>query len=95
MSKIFKFNDHIMLVADYKDPKPHKHLAAHIIVSLDKEMQWDVNGNIIKCRGISIASNILHTGKTFSNETIVFLFTETSNYSYSLKQKYLESHMKF
>lgn len=53
-------------------------------------MIWRVSDDIVKCKGICIASNTVQTAKTFGNDTIVFLLTETSNYSFSLNQKYLD-----
>jgi AraC-like DNA-binding protein len=89
MSEVFRFHDHMMLLADYKDPEPHKHLAAHIIVSLGQEMDWQIEQECVKCRGICIGPNIMHSGMTSKDGTIVFLFTEISNYAFSLDQEHL------
>jgi len=92
MSQIFKFQDHMILIADYNDPKPHKHLASHIIISLGKEMNWQIENENIRCRGICINSNILHTGTMTEDGSIAFLFTETSRYAASLNKKYLNGN---
>lgn len=89
MSKIFKLYDHMMILADYKNPEPHKHLASHIIISLGREMVWKIEEEEVKCRGICIDSNILHTGTMSKEGSIVFLFTEISRYAASIKKKYL------
>lgn len=89
MAKILKLYDPMMILADYKNPELHKHLASHIIVSLGGEMVWKVEKEEVKCRGICIDSNILHTGAMSKEGSIVFLFTEISRYSASIKRKYL------
>jgi AraC-like DNA-binding protein len=90
MSKIFKLYDPMMILADYKNPELHKHLAYHIIISLGGEMVWRVEKEEVKCRGICIASNILHTGVMTKDGSIVFLFTEISRYAASINKKYLD-----
>lgn len=89
MSKIFKLYDPMMILADYKNPEPHKHLASHIIISLGGEMTWRIEKEEVKCRGICIASNILHTGTISKEGYIVFLFAEISRYAVSINKKYL------
>ncbi len=92
MSKIFKSYDSMMILADYKNPEPHKHLAAHIIISLGGEMEWKIEKENVKCRGICIDSNIIHTGVMSKEGSIVFLFTEISRYAASIKKKYLKGN---
>lgn len=89
MSKIFKLYDPMMILADYKNPEPHKHLAYHIIISLSGEMVLKIEKEELRCRGICIASNILHTGVMSEEGSIVFLFAEISRYASSIKRKYL------
>lgn len=89
MSKIFKLYNPMMILADYKNPEMHKHLASHIIISLGGEMVWKIGEEEVKCRGICIDSNILHTGVMSKEGSIVFLFTEISRYAASIKKKYL------
>ena len=89
MSKIFKLYDPMMILADYKNPKPHKHLASHIIISLGGEMVWKIEQEEVRCRGICIDSNILHTGTMSKEGAIVFLFPKISRYVISINKKYL------
>ena len=89
MSKIFKLYDPMMILADYKNPEPHKHLASHIIISLGGEMVWKIEQEEVRCRGICIDSNILHTGVMSKEGTIVFLFAQISRYATSINKKYL------
>ncbi|SHJ83156.1 AraC-type DNA-binding protein [Clostridium cavendishii DSM 21758] len=92
MSEIFKFCDPMMILADYKSPESHKHLASHIIISLGGKMEWQIENKNIKCRGICIASNVVHTGRIDENGAIIFLFTEISRYTASIKKKYLNGN---
>ncbi|CBZ02476.1 AraC family transcriptional regulator [Clostridium botulinum] len=92
MSEILKFCDPMLILADYKDPERHKHFALHIIISLGGEMEWQIGSKNIKCRGICINSNVVHTGTIAKEGSIVFLFTEISRYSASIKQKYLNGN---
>lgn len=89
MSEIFKFIDHMMILADYKNPEEHKHLAYHLIISLGKEMEWKIEDQHVKCRGICIASNVKHAAIAETG-TIVFLFTELSRCAAGIKKKYLK-----
>jgi AraC-like DNA-binding protein len=81
-----------MILADYKNPERHKHLASHVIISLDGEMEWQIENKNIKCRGICIDSNVIHTGTIDKEGSIIFLFTEISRYAASIKKKYLNGN---
>ncbi|PJI07619.1 MULTISPECIES: helix-turn-helix domain-containing protein [Clostridium] len=90
MSKILRLYDPMMILADYKNPEVHKHLASHIIISLGGEMVLKIENKELKCRGICIAPNILHTGAMTEGGSIVFIFTEISRYAASINKKYLK-----
>lgn len=92
MSEIIKFSDPMIILADYKNPERHKHLASHFIISLGGEMEWKIENKNIKCGGICIDSNVIHTGKIAKEGSIVFLFTEISRYAASIKKKYLNGN---
>ncbi|ACA56904.1 helix-turn-helix domain-containing protein [Clostridium botulinum] len=92
MSEILKFCDPMLILADYKSPERHKHLASHIIISLGGEMKWQIESKNIKCRGICIDSNVVHTGTIVKEGSIIFLFTEISRYASSIKQKHLNGN---
>lgn len=48
MSQIYSFDDFIIILADFKNPDEHKHLAYHIIVSLGGDMEWSIeNENVV------------------------------------------------
>lgn len=90
MSEIFQFDDHVMILADYKDPAEHKHLASHLIFSLSGEMEWKIGTEKVACQGIVIGPSVSHIGYTGSGDCLIFMFTEISNYALSLRQKYLK-----
>lgn len=68
-----------MICAEYSNPELHKHNAAHIIISLDEEIEVIINGENIQCRGIAIPSGVMHTANTNNNKVLVFLFDNTTN----------------
>lgn len=90
MSKVYDIKENIMMLADYNDPEPHKHLASHIIISLDGNMNWQVEDEEMTCRGICINSETVHTGQMSNKGALVFIFTTTSGYGQSLDKVYLK-----
>lgn len=92
MSRIIQLSDHIMLLADYKEPQPHKHLATHIIISTEGSMEWNIDGKAVSCRGICVESDVTHSARVQGHKVIVFLFTEISKYTRCLREKYLKGN---
>ena len=45
MTRMYELNNHMMIYADYADPAAHRHTAAHLIISLGKNMTALVHGN--------------------------------------------------
>ncbi len=88
MSYFFRSSDHIMLLADYTDPKPHCHLASHLIISLQGESDWTIDGEHVKSRALYIGANALHTGTTPPGGNLVFFFKEVSCYAGSFNEKF-------
>lgn len=92
MSEIYTFEDNTMVFADYKNPSRHKHLAYHVLISLDEKIDWNIDGKSVLCRGICISDNVDHVGRTYKNGVVItFLFPAVSAYAYSLKKNYLKS----
>mgnify|MGYP003291238087 CR=1 FL=1 len=67
-----------MICAEYADPKLHKHSAAHIMISLDADMEVVIPGENIKCQGILIPSGVAHTANSHEKRVLVFLFDSTT-----------------
>jgi len=90
MKEAYWSYDHILISKGYIDPEPHKHLAKHLIFSNNNEFECTVGGLVLRCKGICIDSNIIHTVKHDAGGLLVFLFDETSNLAEELSEKYLK-----
>lgn len=90
MNEAFWSYDHILISKGYNNPIPHRHLAKHLIFSIDNEFKCMVENNSFCCKAVCIDSNILHTVNNNSGELLVFLFDETSNLARELEEKYLK-----
>ena len=75
---MYETGNHLLICADYADPEPHKHSAAHIMVSLDDSIEIIAANERLKCRGILIPSGMIHTANTNRNRVLVFLFDNTT-----------------
>ena len=75
---MYEARNHLLICAEYADPEPHKHSAAHIMVSLDDSIEIIAANERLKCRGILIPSGMLHTAYTNRNRVLVFLFDNTT-----------------
>lgn len=67
-----------MICAEYANPEPHRHSAAHIMISLEGIMEVVIDNKTIKCEGILIPSGISHTANTYGKRVLVFLFDNTT-----------------
>ncbi len=91
---LYYFKDHMMFLTDTEPAESHKHLATHLIFSLEGETEWNVTGDVMKCRGIYIDANVEHVGKGGGN-FISFLFVKTSDFAYTLEKKFLKGKPYF
>ena len=71
----------MLVCADYSDPEVHSHSAAHIMVSLDDNIDIIMESEQIRCKGILIPSGTAHTANTYKNQVLVFLFDSTTSIS--------------
>ena len=85
----FYFQDHLMLITEKEPEKPHRHLASHLVLSLDCDMEWEVAGEKIKCRGIYIDSNVEHVCFT-KGHFVLFMFFKTSSWACSMEESLLK-----
>lgn len=95
MTNIFCFKDHILMQVDYDDPKMHRHLAKHVIFSLEGEFSCIMEDKSVNCSGLILESNILHTIRSFGRSIIVLLIEETSNLSLEISDKYLHEEKEY
>lgn len=96
--KVFYFKDHLMYLSDSEPQEAHRHLASHLIFSLNDTVQWEIEQETACSRGIYIQSDRTHhlippisSPRSNLNGTgnyLVFLFTSTSRYAYALKEKF-------
>lgn len=85
MTKLYEANDHILIHAEYGNPAPHRHMAAHMIISLEENMQIVSHGSQYNCRGILIPSGFPHCVDTFGKPALVFLYDCTSPMACQIK----------
>ena len=78
---MYEARDHLLIYSEYADPESHHHSAAHIMVSMNEEIEVVTEEATIKCNGIVIPSGVLHTAKTYGNSVLVFLFDNTTSVS--------------
>ena len=81
MTKIYEGNRYILIRTGYSDPAVHRHMAAHVIISLQGKMRAYTENEVITCHGVMIPSGTAHRIDTQGNPALVFLFDCTSNVS--------------
>lgn len=74
-----------MICSEYTDPEVHQHSAAHIMISLNDDIEVEVENETIRCKGILIPSGLSHTAKTYGNTVLVFLFDSTTSVSKQIR----------
>ena len=79
MFSIYEAGNHLLICADYIEPVLHSHSAAHIMFSLENEIEVILEKEKIYCRGILIPSGMMHTANTGENRVLIFLFDSTTN----------------
>lgn len=90
MSKELEFQEYVLLKVDYSDPKPHKHFAYHLILSLGERMTWSIEQKTIQAKAVFIRSDVMHTGMMPQQGALVLTFYEFSSYAFLLDQLYLK-----
>lgn len=83
---------------EYKDPEVHRHSAAHILISLEGAVRFQVDGQEMTGFGAVIPSGLPHTvcgaldeeGKPLSMPSLLlFLFDETTSVAQSIRESRL------
>ena len=92
MTSIFCAMDHVLLLADYNDPRKHRHLAKHLFISLDGKVTYCIEDNEFICEGVIVDSNVFHTIKSNESRILVYLFDETTDVAEEMKHKYLHNN---
>lgn len=84
MVELYEYRNHIMLCGDYSEPEPHKHAAAHLILS-ENEMHIGVGEKVYFTRGIVIPSGEVHTSYNNGGTVLVFVFDQTTSAAQHIK----------
>ena len=79
MTKLYEANNHILIRAGYDNPVLHRHMAAHIIISIGGEMCITSGDAEYLCHGVVIPSGIPHKVNTYGNAALVFLYDCTTD----------------
>ena len=74
MAKLYEANNHILLHTQSLQPSAHRHMAAHIIISMAGSMKVQCAGAEYLCHGILLPSGVSHTVDTRGNPVLVFLY---------------------
>lgn len=83
-------NTHLFMRSGYPTPKPHKHLAVHLLFAEKGELRCRIKEENVCGKGICIASDVEHTAFAVGEGMLVFLFDETSSYAMQLKERFLK-----
>jgi len=90
MTEVLFQYTHILMRAEYRSPELHKHLAGHLIFSLNGELSCIVDHRSFRCTGVFIASDIEHTIYAETGDLLVFLFDPTSGMAKNMEERYLK-----
>ena len=85
MTRMYESHNHVLIQPGYGDPKKHRHMAAHIIISMDGEMAVAANGTSYRCKGILIPSGVSHAIDTMGSALLVFLYDCTTSVARQIK----------
>ncbi|MCX8131669.1 MAG: AraC family transcriptional regulator [Clostridia bacterium] len=89
LAEAFWAFDHILISKGYDNPAPHRHLAKHLIFSVNNKFECVVENASFYCKGVCIDSNVEHTIGRNDGNILVFLFDETSVLARELSVNYL------
>ncbi|MBQ3409327.1 MAG: helix-turn-helix transcriptional regulator [Clostridia bacterium] len=83
-----------IIYAKYNNPEPHKHMAAHIILSFNEPFKIIVDGKCYEEYGICIPSNCMHKIVDYKKPLLVFLYEETTGIAKQIKSvKIISEHI--
>jgi AraC-like DNA-binding protein len=89
MTDILFENDHILIRSEYRTPDIHKHLAAHMAIGLNGELDCIVRDVHFRCTGLFIASDVEHTIYAQTGDLLLFLLDTTSEMAKCIEEKFL------
>lgn len=86
MTKIYEANNHILIHTGYADPAEHRHMAAHIILSMKGEIRVESDGAAYLCKGVMIPSGTAHKVDTSENDVLVFMYDCTTGIAKQIQE---------
>jgi len=105
MTKLYEANNHILIHTGYDNPVMHRHMAAHIIISINGKMCVESDGVEYQCHGVMLPSGTLHSVNTYGKPALVFLYDCTTDIAKQIQtisyvsgdccQKIVESYTNF
>lgn len=81
--------DLVMMEADYRTPRPHRHLALHLLFGSEAPLVCQVGGEELRCGGVCIDSNVCHTAWAVRGRTFVVLVEPTSTLAGQMRRAFL------
>ena len=82
---MYDTGNHLLICAEYSSPELHSHSAAHIMISLNDEIEVITKNEKKQCRGIVIPSGVAHTANINKNKVLVFLYDNTTGVANQIK----------
>ena len=86
MTTLYEANNHLLIHTDTIQPAQHRHMAAHIIVSLDECLTVQADGMEYLCHGIMLPSDVSHTVDSQNHRMLVFLYDSTTDVSKQIQK---------
>ena len=83
---MYEIGNHLLICAGYSDPELHSHSAAHIMISLDEEIEIITKEEKKICKGVLLPTGMAHTADTDKNRVLVFLFDSTTSVANQIKE---------
>ncbi len=79
MTKLYEAQNHILIHTGYDNPVKHRHMAAHIIISIDGKMCIESDGTEYECHGVMIPAGTAHKINTYGKASLVFMYDCTTH----------------
>lgn len=86
MTKLFDATNHLLIYSSDIVPEQHKHMAAHIIISLENQIKVETDRDELLCYGVMIPSGIPHKIYTYNSPVLVFLYDNTTAVSATITE---------
>ncbi|MBQ3509658.1 MAG: helix-turn-helix transcriptional regulator [Peptococcaceae bacterium] len=85
MMKLYEADNHILICNQQREPAEHRHMAAHIIVSMNDNIKIKAENETCFCNGVMIPARVSHFVETYEQPVLVFLYDGTTNVAREIK----------